>query len=117
MQEWVPGVEWGAPALGCGFRESLKRRGELLPIIQKWSPDHLLHRGVPPIYFENNWGLTNPMGVGEVDYKVHSPAWSLGFQKLAEQAGVVCHVKYPDHPTEKYEDIWDFVVKELTVDR
>jgi hypothetical protein len=26
MQEWVPGVEWGAPALGCSFAESLKRR-------------------------------------------------------------------------------------------
>jgi acetyl esterase/lipase len=113
MQEWVPGVEWGAPALGCGFRESLKRREELLPTIRKWSPDHMLHPGVPPIYFENNWGLTNPSGVGEADYKVHSPAWSLGFQKLAEKAGVECHVKYPDHPTEKYLDIWDFVVKEM----
>jgi acetyl esterase/lipase len=113
MQEWVPGVEWGAPALGCSFQESLKRREELLPIINKWSPDALLHKGTPPIYFENNWGLTKPESVGETDYKVHSPAWSLGFQKLADKAGVECHVKYPDHPTEKYEDIWDFVVKEL----
>jgi acetyl esterase/lipase len=113
MQEWVPGVEWGAPALGMSFAESLRRREELLPLIEKWSPDALLHKGTPPIYFENNWGLTKPEQVTESDYKVHSPAWALGFQHLAEKAGVVCHVKYPDHPTEKYQDIWDFVVQEL----
>jgi acetyl esterase/lipase len=114
MREWVPGVEWGAPALGCGFADSLKRHGELLPTIAKWSPDHLLHKGVPPIYFENNWGLTQPDTVTEADYKVHSPAWALGFQKLAGKAGVACYVKYPDHPTEKYKDIWEFLAKELT---
>jgi acetyl esterase/lipase len=113
MQEWVPGVEWGAPALGCNFKESLQRREELLPVIQKWSPDHLVHEGTPPLYFENNWGLTQPDNVTLADYKVHSPAWGLGFQKLAKKAGVVCYVKYPDHPSEKYQDIWDFVVGEL----
>jgi len=51
--------------------------------------------------------------VGTADYKVHSPAWALGFQKLAQKAGVVCHVKYPGHPTKQYQDVWDFVVQEL----
>ncbi len=113
MQEWVPGVKWGAPALGCGFEESLKRRDGLQPVIAKWSPDALLHKGAPPLYFENNWGLTRPEKVGEMDYKVHSPAWSLGFQKLAKKAGVVCYVKYPGHPSEKYKDTWDFIAREL----
>lgn len=113
MQEWVPGVKWGAPALGCGFEESLANREKLLPLIEKWSPDWLLHKGAAAIYFENNWGLTRPEKVGEMDYKVHSPAWALGFQKLAVQAGVVCHVKYPGHPADGYQDIWDFIVKEL----
>jgi acetyl esterase/lipase len=113
MQEWVAGVEWGAPALGYSFQESLKRRDELLPIIKKWSPDHLLHRGTPPLYFENEWGLTRPDTVGETNYKVHSPAWGLGFQKLAHKAGVECHVKYLGHPTKRYQDIWDFIVQEL----
>ena len=48
-----------------------------------------------------------------MNYKVHSPAWALGFQKLAQQAGVVCHVKFPEHPTDRYRDIWDFLVQEL----
>ena len=113
MQQWVPGVKWGAPALGCGFEESLKRREELLPLIRKWSPDWLVHRGAPPIYFENEWGLTQPEGVEEVNYKVHSPAWALGFQKLAREAGVTCYVKYLGHPSQKYQGIWDFLVQEL----
>ncbi|WP_020470138.1 alpha/beta hydrolase [Zavarzinella formosa] len=113
MQEWVPGVKWGAPALGYSFEESLKRREELKPVLEKWSPENLLHKGSSPVYFENNWGLTQPATVTEMDYKVHSPAWGLGFQKLASQAGATCHVKYPDHPTDGYKDIWDFIVKEL----
>ncbi len=113
MQEWGPGRGLGRPALGCGFAESLKRREELLPIINKWSPDALLHRGTPPLYFENEWGLTQPASVTEANYKVHSPAWAVGFKKLADNAAVVCHVKYPGHPTKGYQDIWDFIVQEL----
>lgn len=113
MQEWVPGVKWGAPALGCSFEESLARRDELLPLLQKWSPDHLLTATAAPIYFENNWGLTQPEKITEADYHVHSPAWALGFQKLAQKAGATCLVKFPDHPTEGYDDIWDFLRKQL----
>lgn len=113
MQDWVPGVKWGAPSLGCNFEESLKRRDELLPIIAKWSPDALVHRGNAPIYFENEWGLTQPENVTEDNYNVHSPAWALGFQKITEKAGAVCYAKFPGNPTEGYEDIWDFIAKQL----
>ena len=113
MQEWNPGVEWGVPAWGCSFAESVRRRDELLPLISQWSPDALLNKDTPPIYFENNWGLTRPDDVGEMDYLVHSPAWALGFQKLAQERGVTCYVKFPGHPSEKDSDIWDFLVKEL----
>ena len=116
MQEWVPGVEWGAPALGCNFAESLKRRDELLPIIARWSPDALLNKNSAPIYFENNWGLTRPDTVKEMDYKVHSPAWGLGFQKLAEGRGATCYVRFPDHPSSKYDDMWDFLLRNLKAD-
>lgn len=114
MQEWVPGVKWGSPALGCSFEESLKRRDELLPIIQKWSPDWLLHKDAAPMYFENEWGLDKPADITQNNYDVHSPAWAVGFQKLALAAGATCHVKYPGHPTEGYDDIWNFIVKQLT---
>jgi len=114
MQEWVPGVVWGAPALGCSFEESLKRRDELLPVIQKWSPDALLSKDAAPIYFENEWGLTKPDDIAETNYKVHSPAWGMGFQKIAQNVGATVYNKFPDHPTEKYKDIWDFIVQSLT---
>jgi acetyl esterase/lipase len=113
MQEWNPGVEWGVPAWGCSFAESVKRRDELLPMISQWSPDALLNKDTPPIYFENNWGLTKPNGVGEMDYRVHSPRWAVGFQQLAQERGATCYVKFPGRPSEKYADIWDFLVKEL----
>lgn len=112
MREWVPGVEWGAPAFGCSFAESLKRRDELRPLIEKWSPENLLAKGCPPIFFENNWGLTRPDGVGEMDYLVHSPRWALGFQKLALERGVPCYVQYPDHPAEKFADVWDLLARQ-----
>ncbi len=113
MQEWVPGVEWGAPSFGMSFPESLKKRDELLPMINAWSPDALINKTTPPIYFENEWGLTQPKDFTEANYKVHSPRWGLGFKKLAEAQGVTCYNKYLDHPSEKYADIWDFLVKEV----
>lgn len=113
MQEWVPGVKWGAPAFGVQFDESLKRRDEFLPEIRKWSSENLFHAGSAPVYFENNWGLTQPDKVTEMDYKVHSPAWGSGYQKLAQKAGVTCYLKYPDHPTEGFADVWDFIAKTL----
>jgi acetyl esterase/lipase len=112
-QEWVPGVQWGAPAWGCNFPESLKKRDELLPLISQWTPEALLNKDTPPIYFENNWGLTKPDDVTEMDYLVHSPRWGLGFQKIAQERGVTCYVKFPGHPSEKYADIWDFLIQQL----
>jgi acetyl esterase/lipase len=113
MQEWVHGVKWGAPAPGYTFEESLKRRDELLPLLSRWSPDYLLSKDAAPIYFENEWGFTRPATVTEADYTVHSPAWGLGFKKLADAAGATCYNKFPEHPTEKYKDIWDFLVQEM----
>ncbi|HSI10577.1 MAG TPA: hypothetical protein VK961_00975 [Chthoniobacter sp.] len=116
MQEWVPGVSWGAPAFGMSFEDSLKHREELLPIIQKWSPDALLNKDAAPIYFENEWGLSQPEDpkITEANYKVHSPAWGMGFKKQADTVGVTVYNKFPDHPTEKYKDIWDFIIQSLS---
>ncbi len=113
MQEWVPGVEWGTPAFGCSFAEALRRRDEFLPIITRWSPDALVDKHAAPIFFENNWGMTRPETVQEADYRVHSPAWALGFQDLARRRGAVCYVKFPDHPSEKFADMWEFLFEKL----
>ena len=39
LLEWDPGDTWGAPSLGCSFADSLKNREQLLPLINRWSPD------------------------------------------------------------------------------
>ncbi|MDB6172948.1 MAG: hypothetical protein JWL59_2259 [Chthoniobacteraceae bacterium] len=113
MREWVPGVKWGEPAFGCSFEESLARWEELRPIIERWSPEALLTKRSAPIYFEYDWGLIQPENVDEMDYKVHSPAWALGFQQLAQKAGAVCHVQFPGHLVDRYKDVWDFVIQQL----
>ena len=114
LLEWVPGDEWGAPSLGCSFAESLRRRDELLPFINRWSPEALMTKNTPPIYVEYDWGLTKPDSVKEMDYKIHSPMLALGFQKMAQVQGIACYVRFPGHPSEKYNNLWDFLVKELT---
>jgi len=113
LQSWFPGVQWGAPAFGCSFEDSLKNRDTLLPIICQWSPDKLITKNAPPIYFYNNWGLTKPDDITESNYSVHAPAESLGFQKIAQSLGVTCYVDFPGHPAEKYKDMWDFLIEEL----
>ena len=106
--------EMGAPALGCSFDDSLKRRDELLPILKKWSPDYLLHKDAAPIFFENEWGQEKPDDITQANYDVHCPLWALGFQKLAHAAGATCFVKFPGHPAEDpAKDIWDFVARRL----
>jgi acetyl esterase/lipase len=114
MQQWVPGVVWGAPALGMSFAESLKRRDELLPVIAQWSPEVLLNKDTPPIYCENSFGLTNqPATVDDQNWRVHSPRFALGLQKIAQERGVTCYVKFPGHPSEKYVSVWDFLIQQL----
>jgi hypothetical protein len=113
LQEWNPGVEWGAPAWGCSFAESLKRHDQLLPLISKWSPEYLLTKDAPPMYWEYDEGLTKPANVPEMGYLQHSPRTGLGFQKKAKRLGVTCYVQFPGHPSEKYVNVWDFLVREL----
>ena len=108
-----PGVEWGVPAWGCSFAESLKRREELLPLISKWSPDALVGKDSPPIYFEYDLGLDKPDSVKEMPYLVYSPRWGLGFQKMARDRGATCYLRFPGQPSEKFSDMWDFLVREL----
>lgn len=114
LLEWDPGDTWGAPSLGCSFEDSLKNRDRLLPVINQWSPDALLTSKAPPIYIEYDCGLTKPPTLTEEEYIIHSPLLALGFQKLARERGATCYVKFPGHPSEKYKDMWDFIIRELT---
>jgi hypothetical protein len=113
LQEWNPGVEWGVPAWGCSFGESLKRYEELRPVISRWSPEYSVTKETPPLFIENEWGLTRPENVAEANYRTHSPLWGIGLKKYAEARGATCYQKYPGLKPEKYQDIWDFLIQRL----
>ena len=55
-----------------------------------------------------------PAEVQEMPYLIHAPQWGLAFQKLAQKRGATCYIEYPSHPAEKYTDLWDFMVQQLT---
>ena len=79
------------------------------------APEALVGKDSPPIYFEYDWGLTKPDDIKEMNYLVHSPRWGLGFQKMAKDRGATCYLRFPGHPSEKYSDMWDFILRELGV--
>lgn len=115
LQEWSPGIKWGAPALGVGFDESLQKRDQFLPALETWSPDHLVNKDTVPICFGNQWGLTCPPNVKMAEYIVHTPTLALGFQKLAASKGdASVYCSFPGHPPgHGYGDMNDFLFKQL----
>jgi len=115
LMAWNPGVEWGAPAWGGTMADTLKRYDELFPVISKWSPEYLVTKDTPPMFIENEWGLTKPDDpkITQANYQTHSPLWGIGLKKYVEQFGVTCYQKYLGHPSEKYKDLWDFLAKRL----
>jgi acetyl esterase/lipase len=116
LKEWNPAVEWGAPAWGCSFGESIQRYEELRGVISQWSPEYFVTKDTPPIYIENEWGLTKPENVAEPNYLTHSPLWGIGLKKYVEARGGTCYQKYPGLQSEKYKDIWDFLLQRLQAD-
>jgi acetyl esterase/lipase len=114
LQEWNPGVEWGAPAWGCSVAESIKRYEELRPVISQWSPEYFVTKDTPPIFIENEWGLTKPENIAAANYRTHSPLWGIGLKKYVEARGGTCYQKYPGLKPEKYQDIWDFLIQRLS---
>jgi acetyl esterase/lipase len=113
LQEWNPGVEWGAPAWGYNVAESIKRYKELRPMISQWSPEYFVTKDTPPIFIENEWGLTKPENISEANYRTHSPLWGIGLKKYVEARGGICYQKYPGLKPERYKDIWDFLIQRL----
>jgi acetyl esterase/lipase len=123
MREWVPGIIWGVqPFEPSGknkvseedFDKFLADRDKWMPYISKYSPDILLSKDSPPIYFSNSRGIpkqgATPTPNAEL---VHCPLWGIGFQKLAQERGVPCYVWYPGHPSEKYAGMTDFLLSQL----
>jgi acetyl esterase/lipase len=129
IHEWLPGCAyayWAFESTGptlftdAGlpyFNKFLAERDKWLPEIKKYSPDWLLTKDTPPIYF--SFGLPLPTADTKPwpksDGLVHCPLWGVAFQKLAQAKGVPCYVQYPGHPAEKYHGAADFILQQLGV--
>ena len=125
IRQWNPGVVWGYWACEpdgknysslADFNKYLADRDKWLPTILKYSPDHLVSRNTPPLYFSYTEGLP-VTGVATPPFKlIHSPLWAIGFQKLAEKQGVTCYLSYPGHPSEPYPNMVRFLLHQLGMD-
>jgi acetyl esterase/lipase len=126
IHEWVPGCAYGYWAFQPGptlftdaglpyFNKFLADRDKWLPYIKQYSPDWLMTKETPPIYFANGLALPGP-APAKSEYLTHCPLWGIGFQKLAQEKGVECYLQYPGHPAEKYHGMADFLLQQLGID-
>jgi len=129
IHEWLPGCAyayWAFESTGptlftdAGlpyFNKFLADREKWLPEIQKYSPDWLLTKDAPPIYFVFGLPLPAPNTTPwpHSDALVHCPLWGVGFQKLAKEKGATCYLQYPGHPAEKYHGGADFILQQLGI--
>ena len=77
------------------FCRVLEEAGRVVAADFSMDTGSLAEQGHATHIFWNNWGLTKPDDVKEMDYLVHSPRWGLGFQKIAQERGVACYVGIP----------------------
>jgi len=113
VREWVPGMFDAHSPEAPLFEQFLAHREKLLPQISKYSPDFLLTKAAPPIYFSYGHGMPASDSAPSTAALLHSPLWGVGFQKLAQARGVECYLQYPGHPAEKYGSISAFTLHQL----
>lgn len=125
IHEWNPGCAWGYWACETPadhnwgsiayFNKYLADRDQWLPVIKKYSPEWLITKDAPPIYFSYGQTLPAPGMTPTSGELVHSPLWAIGFMKVAQDLGVPCYLQYPGHPAGKYNGDADFVMQQLAV--
>ncbi len=116
MREWVGvGLAYGGHAFGLpegDFELFLKKRPEFEKYFPTLSPAALLSSDDPPIFLQYGASLDEPKK--DHMYYVHSPAFGVGFQKLAREKGVVCYLSMKGHPAEGFNgDMVDFIIQNL----
>jgi acetyl esterase/lipase len=117
MREWVgPGLNYGGHAFGLKeneFEIFLNRRAEFEKYFPAISPAALLDKDDPPIYL--SYGTNTEEPKKDHMYYVHSPAFGIGFQKLAAEKGAVCHLSVKGTPSSTFQgDMIDFLIASVS---
>jgi acetyl esterase/lipase len=121
MRAWVgPELAYGGHAYGLpegDFAQFLQKRPELEKYFSSLSPAALLGPGSPPVFLQYNGSLVVPEQ-NQKNYFVHSPAFGVGFQKLAQEKGATCYLAYKDHPADRFPGTMvDFLIQHLTAEK
>lgn len=116
MRDWVgpeyPGAGQLVGLAEFDFAGYLKKRVELEKYFDTLSPPRLLSKDAPPIFLQFSHDLNGTKK--DKAFYVHSPGFGVGFQKLAKEKGVECHVAWKNHPAEGFKgDMADFNIQHL----
>lgn len=92
MREWVPNIRYGAHAFGFkNFEEWLGSRGEVMPLIEMYSPAALARKIAPadaPVVFYSCGKLP---GAGELAKDpTHAPQFCVRFEEICRSRGIFC---------------------------
>ncbi len=119
MKEWMPNSSYGGHAFGFNpsaerklsrFEVFLAARESVLPWIKEYSPYELVTRDDPAtgLYYR-----TAPaMGQKQKD-PTHSANFGVGLKQKCNDAGVECHLVYPNAPDVKYASVTEFLIGKL----
>jgi hypothetical protein len=121
MRAWVgPNIRYGAHAFGIAaagrasaFDAFLGARERLQPWIEASSPAALLSADDGPFFLDYRGFSPTPCEPLDA-YYTHSPGFGVGFQKLAEAAGVECRLRYAGAEDNRYPGWLPFLVAQLT---
>lgn len=111
VKEWMPNANYGGHAFGLeNFEAFLAAREKIMPWINEYSPYHLVTTGDPAVAL---FYKTAPaMGESKPD-PTHSANFGVPLQAKCKEAGVECHLIYPEAPDVKYAAINDFLLAKL----
>ena len=135
MKEWTPNSSYGNLAFGIfkepmpreqasyetflklmnhhangDFEAFLARRGQILPLIQEYSPYGLVAAGDPPIYL--HYVAPPALGQNQKD-PTHTSNFGVKLQEKLRSVGVECELVYPGARNVRHAKISDYLIEKL----
>ncbi|MGI9470024.1 MAG: alpha/beta hydrolase [Rubripirellula sp.] len=120
MKEWTPNSKYGSHAFGIfkeggkpfqqDFAQFLKRRDEIKPWIEEYSPFALVTEDDPPVYL---YYSAKP-GLGEPQKDpTHTSNFGVKLQEELQRQGVDCELAYPGAPDVTHPTVQQYLSTKL----